>query len=149
MASKRFGHGRTAAKSKIWWMLFMAHFLWDYNVRFNETNQKICSYLYAIEKRENVSKSSSCVSLRLSHKSYIPKISYGVTAHKDRVTEGQNPMILKSFFLQFKLIPITRQKWMSYFSISTSIFYYFLPSQDWTPVTAYPTTTVSFKFLWF
>ena len=47
--------------------------------------------------------------------------------------EGQNSMILKSFFFQFKLIPITRQKWMSYFSISTSIFYHFLPSQDWTP----------------
>ena len=45
--------------------------------------------------------------------------------------EGQNSMILKSFFFQFKLVPITRQKWMSYFSVSSSIFYHFLPSQDW------------------
>ena len=31
-------------------------------------------------------------------------------SRKDRVTERQNSMILKSFFFQFKLIPITRQK---------------------------------------
>ena len=57
--------------------------------------------------------------------------NYMLWSPKDRVTEGQNSTFSKIFSLQFKLTHITRQKWMSYRSISTSIFYHFLPAQDW------------------
>ena len=51
--------------------------------------------------------------------------NYKLWSRKDRVEEGQNSMILKSFFFEFKLITITRKKFLPCVSISTFIFYHF------------------------